>query len=575
MNNSHPVEGIEGLQAELAQSGIDIEYASLWTVDEHGFKCHQSVGKNRLRCDLQIARESYLQSTIYQDNRQYSCQLRRSAHYTNIIVINSRAELNDEQIDLFHHASELLVKRLGDACYFQLLNQSSDSAIRAETVHQVLNLIASSTDILNDEAAISEVAQRVQTLVDCPNLIIARLSDDSQKLHSLYFNDEYDDSRFPFDVDGAFLDGSVTAFVAKFGFPIRGSSEDILSGLGVSTDHSFGKHSTDCIGIPIKSASTVYGALVIQSYQAGFLFADYVPGVLGLVAEAIANKAMHTRQQAKLNHQIELRTAELQQKNAELSQTIDLLHQTRTDLVKSETQANLAKVVFNIAHFLNTPLGNAKMSLSIIGDLLKTVVGKSQGGPARLSTGQLDTFNDARDLTHSAIEKASAIVEDFRKLASDKAEYSLSNFTTNTLFDALKSKADFKIGKRNIQLECRGDDRPIESYASAILEVLSCLLDNSLQHGYGRNDSGKISVVASKVAGQLHLFYSDDGKGVDAQMKARMFELFESGCSSATKLGLGLAVTRLIVTNVLKGEVKVSSAGERGLSFDIVVPLGQ
>lgn len=65
--------------------------------------------------------------------------------------------------------------------------------------------------------------------------------------------------------------------------------------------------------------------------------------------------------------------------------------------------------------------------------------------------------------------------------------------------------------------------------------ILSCLLDNALQHGAGR-----IAVTTRPVGGQVLLEVTDDGPGVPAELADRVFERNVSG-NRGTGIGLALA----------------------------------
>ncbi len=69
---------------------------------------------------------------------------------------------------------------------------------------------------------------------------------------------------------------------------------------------------------------------------------------------------------AKQKQEIQLQAAELNEKNQELETTLDNLKTAQSQLIQSEKMASLGKLVANIAHELNTPLGAINSSISTL-----------------------------------------------------------------------------------------------------------------------------------------------------------------------------------------------------------------
>jgi signal transduction histidine kinase len=106
----------------------------------------------------------------------------------------------------------------------------------------------------------------------------------------------------------------------------------------------------------------------------------------------------------------------------------------------------------------------------------------------------------------------------------------------------------------------------LEVYADPMLEkVFYNLIDNSLRHG---EKVTRISVTCRKEKGGLDLTYEDDGIGINAADKGRIFDR-----AFGKNTGLGLFLTKAILGVT---SVKIEETGEpgRGVRFEMHIPDG-
>ncbi len=125
---------------------------------------------------------------------------------------------------------------------------------------------------------------------------------------------------------------------------------------------------------------------------------------------------------------------------------------------------------------------------------------------------------------------------------------------------------DLKPAFASYSVDCGLLEKDIEIYSDPLLErVFYNLMDNSLQHG---EKVTKIRFWYENILGGITVFYEDDGIGVPAESKQR---IFERGVGKHTGLGLFLAKEILEITGMAIHETGVSGKGAR---FEIFVPEG-
>lgn len=108
---------------------------------------------------------------------------------------------------------------------------------------------------------------------------------------------------------------------------------------------------------------------------------------------------------------------------------------------------------------------------------------------------------------------------------------------------------------------------PMVAVPRGVVETaLSTLIDNSRQAGAGR-----IAITAAVAGGMVALTVVDDGPGIAAGDRARVFEPFFTTRRADGGTGLGLSILRSLV-EAHRGEVALVEAGQ-GAAFRLILPV--
>lgn len=272
--------------------------------------------------------------------------------------------------------------------------------------------------------------------------------------------------------------------------------------------------------------------------------------------------------------------AELQRYREQLEELVaertDELRQAMSQLVQAEKLAALGHLVAGIAHELNTPLGNARVVASALGEDLRAFATELTAGTLRRS--QVDVFvgrgREAVDLLERNAARAADLIGHFKQVAVDQTSIRRRRFALYQTIEELLAtlRPQFKHTAHRVEL-----DVPVEieldSYPGPLEQVIANLVGNSLTHGFADRDSGCIRLQARAIEpAHVILRYSDDGIGIPAAAIKRIFEPFFTTRLGQGSSGLGLYIVYNLVTGVLGGSIEVASSPGEGATFTLTLP---
>ena len=260
-----------------------------------------------------------------------------------------------------------------------------------------------------------------------------------------------------------------------------------------------------------------------------------------------------------------------------LNAKVEELTQTRHELVQSEKMASLGRLVAGFAHELNTPLGVALSSASLLQrkmiDLNQLMEQDEVDEDDLLSV--LDSIDKATNLNVSNLKRAANLVTSFKRTAIDQTSDKVRSFEVKQLIqDTINTlHSRFKKTEIEISMDCPKDLK-VKSLPGALEQILTNLLMNSLIHGFNEGqDVGSISIKAQLDGDNLHLEYSDNGKGIASENLEKIFEPFFTTHRAHGGSGLGMYICYNLVTTQLLGTITCESQLGQGVVFKIDYPV--
>jgi len=263
-------------------------------------------------------------------------------------------------------------------------------------------------------------------------------------------------------------------------------------------------------------------------------------------------------------------------RTSELASSLQQLKQAQDDLVQSEKLASLGALVAGVAHELNTPIGNAAISVSSLQDRMKEMNGKFVAG--KMIRSELARFFDEGsqivELIGRSCRRAADLIASFKLVAVDRTSERRRTFLLATLVKEIEGI--WHLGHKSVHCVIEIDippDLECTTYPGALGQIISNLIQNAAVHAFDRstetsgNDLLRISATADER--MVTMQFSDNGKGMDEATLTRAFDPFFTTRLGHGGSGLGLSISRNLAFGVLGGSLQATSTLGKGSTFTL------
>ncbi|MDZ7937905.1 MAG: ATP-binding protein [Rhodoferax sp.] len=283
------------------------------------------------------------------------------------------------------------------------------------------------------------------------------------------------------------------------------------------------------------------------------------------------------RSNEELEKRVMDRTRHLQAANAELEHALNQLETTQAELVQAGKMAALGSMVAGVAHELNTPMGNARLTATTLLSRAQQLRQVVQGGQVSRSDLNLRAmaFEEGAELIDRSLDRASEIVQAFKQVAVDQASNRRRSFLLQDLLHENQLLLSPRLNKANITVTTTPTDKlEMNSYPGDLGQVITNLMENAMVHGYAGLSSGVIDVgIATPRADWVSVTVRDYGRGIPKASLGKVFDPFFTTRLGQGGSGLGLSIVYGMVTRTLGGRISVQSEFGQGSCFTVDLPL--
>jgi signal transduction histidine kinase len=310
--------------------------------------------------------------------------------------------------------------------------------------------------------------------------------------------------------------------------------------------------------------------------------------------ETLSAKSLAQEQEKQqiLATQNELLEQQVNERTAELHESIEHLKTTQAQLIQSEKLASLGELTAGIAHEIQNPLNFvnnfSEVSVDIANELKEERKKAESERDESLEDELLNDLIENQEKINYHGKRASSIVkgmlEHSRMNTGERELTDINQLTDEYLrlsYHGLRAKD--KAFNADYELIANENIPKINVVPQEIGRVLLNLINNAFYTVNERSKSGetgyrpKVSILtkmdedpSDRRAVEIRI--QDNGKGMSESTKAKIFQPFFTTKPTGEGTGLGLSLAYDIITKGHGGTIEVESVQGKGTTFTVCIP---
>ena len=245
--------------------------------------------------------------------------------------------------------------------------------------------------------------------------------------------------------------------------------------------------------------------------------------------------------------------------NKQLHEYITASWDSNQKIIHEERILAVKFMMVGISHEINTPLGNALTSVSILESLLE----KNQIDNKDIKT--------ALDLSQNSIRRTIDLIGKFKEVAQLSLKEEEKSFKLKKLLyriiEVKKHKwTDIPV---DLNINCR-DEMTLNSYPLSLSIILGVFLDNAYESL--TVSDGSIEISCEMQGKNILISIKDSGSGIKQENIEHIFDPFFTTTRGENHMGLGLSMAHNLIVNLFGGDIKIESHWGTGTTVIITLP---
>lgn len=338
--------------------------------------------------------------------------------------------------------------------------------------------------------------------------------------------------------------------------------------------------------LPLLQKGALTGVLYLENNVSKNAFTPNRMRLLTLLSSQMAISIENAQFYAKLEYKVRDRTKELQERNQELQQALQMVKTVQEQMIQQEKLASLGLLTSGIAHELKNPL-NFVINFSLLTrDRIQEFIdelrkeGKVDG--ALLEEFEEEVFKSLNKVDVHG-HRADDIIQGMLAHAhqgSKNAEPVEINSMVEQAFDLAFQNYQKKVPNFRVSLDKQFDPelKTITGFPWDLIRIFINIFDNSF---YAQVELFKthpnyvptIEIKTSLKGEQAVITIRDNGPGIPPDMIDKVFQPFFTTKPTGSGTGLGLSIAYDIVTKQHSGHISVKSEKDKYTEFTVFLPV--
>jgi predicted ATPase/signal transduction histidine kinase len=381
--------------------------------------------------------------------------------------------------------------------------------------------------------------------------------------------------------------------------------DDLKTDLPVIGDYLNLYQPQSVLCLPILKQGQLFGILYLENRLTSKVFTSNRISILYFLctqaAISLENARLYAQEQQR-SREISQKEAAIIQKSQELEQALQELQQAQLQMVQNEKMASLGNLVSGVAHEVNNPIGFLKGSinnaeeyvLDLIGHLIlyhqhypqaaKPIQAHAEDIDLEFIIEDLPKLLNAMTGATNRIQSISTSLRTFSRADTDyKVKANLHEGLDSTLL-ILKYRIKANENRPAINIHQEYGSLPeIECFPGQLNQVFMNILANAIDvfdemaqtrtFAELQANPQLITIGTEVFLSQAYVRIRDNGKGMSAEVKKRIFDNLFTTKGVGKGTGLGLAIAKSIVEETHNGKLTCNSVAGKGTEFIMQIPV--
>ncbi len=331
-------------------------------------------------------------------------------------------------------------------------------------------------------------------------------------------------------------------------------------------------------GVPLKTSNNYnLGTLCVIDFEPREITQEEI-GLLEKMATLVMDQMEHRlagRKIADLHQELMLETLEKEKEHRDKISSQNKLNESQVALVREEKKSALNSMITGICHHINTPLSNLSLSIELTHENTKKLMDNAsvRDGRVAFRKSHHDALNGAIEISNRAAEQIRAIIDRTKFLNPQELSITADNIKFEDVVKfTLAYLRQHRVSTITLIKNYKSDISLLTS-PYILATALSILFENVIDHAYADQHELSISISAqSRENGEFAIQIEDFGVGIPEIQCNQIFDPFFSGELCREHHGLGLAICKTLLEDILGASITLLNKESSGCLFEIILP---